>query len=172
MRKECFETKPGLRKVTSLLLTFALLLVLFSVPVLAADELTLDTANLSGKLVIIHTNDTHGADVAVEGISLGTAGIAQLVKDYETAGADVLLVSAGDAIQGDPLVNLSKGSTAIEFMNIAGYDLMVPGNHEFDFGYDNLLKLKNEADFPLVSANILDKLSGKSVFEESIILIL
>lgn len=169
MRKECFETKPGLRKVTSLLLTFALLLVLFSVPVLAADELTLDTANLSGKLVIIHTNDTHGADVAVEGISLGTAGIAQLVKDYETAGADVLLVSAGDAIQGDPLVNLSKGSTAIEFMNIAGYDLMVPGNHEFDFGYDNLLKLKNEADFPLVSANILDKLSGKSVFEESII---
>lgn len=169
MRKECFETKPNLRKVTSLLLTFALLLVLFSVPVLAADELTLDTANLSGKLVIIHTNDTHGADVAVEGQSLGTAGIAQLVKDYESAGADVLLVSAGDAIQGDPLVNLSKGSTAIEFMNIAGYDLMVPGNHEFDFGYDNLLKLKTEADFPLISANILDKLSGKSVFDESII---
>ncbi len=169
MRKECFETKPNLRKVTSLLLTFALLLVLFSVPVLAADELTLDTANLSGKLVIIHTNDTHGADVAVEGQSLGTAGIAQLVKDYESAGADVLLISAGDAIQGDPLVNLSKGSTAIEFMNIAGYDLMVPGNHEFDFGYDNLLKLKTEADFPLISANILDKLSGKSVFDESII---
>lgn len=77
---------------------------------MATDQLTLDTANLSGKLVIIHTNDTHGADVAVEGKSLGTAGIAQLVKDYESAGADVLLISTGDAIRGDLLVNLSKGS--------------------------------------------------------------
>lgn len=168
MRKEGYETKTKLRKATSLLLVCALLIASFSLHVLAVDETILGT-NLSGKLVIIHTNDTHGADVAIEGKSLGTAGIAQLVKDYEAAGADVLLVSAGDAIQGDPLINLSKGLTAIEFMNLAGYDLMVPGNHEFDFGYDNLLKLKEEADFPFVSANILDKESGKTVFKGSII---
>jgi len=134
-----------------------------------AEDTAAGIGDLTGKLVIIHTNDTHGGDVAVEGTSLGTAGIAQLVKDYEAAGAQVLLVSAGDAIQGDPLVNLSKGLTAIQFMNLAGYDLMVPGNHEFDFGYDNLLKLREEANFPLVSANILDKESGEPVFEEYIV---
>ncbi len=169
MRKAGYGTKTNLRKATSLLLVCALLIASFSLQVLAADETLLGTTNLSGKLVIIHTNDTHGADVAVEGKSLGTAGIAQLVKDYEASGADVLLISAGDVIQGDPLVNLSKGLTAIEFMNLAGYDLMIPGNHEFDFGYDNLLKLKEEADFPLISANILDKTSGKTVFEGSMI---
>jgi 2',3'-cyclic-nucleotide 2'-phosphodiesterase (5'-nucleotidase family) len=169
MLKSSHGTNSKLRKATSLLLALTFVLVLFSVPVLGADALPQNTTDLSGKLVIIHTNDTHGGDVAVEGESLGTAGIAQLVKDYEAAGADVLLISAGDAIQGDPLVNLSKGLNAIEFMNLAGYDLMVPGNHEFDFGYDNLIKLNEAAEFPFVSANILDKSSGKTVFEASII---
>jgi len=166
MRKSSYE--KGLKKLASLLLVCALLISLTCAPAMAEDTAA-GIADLTGKLVIIHTNDTHGGDVAVEGTSLGTAGIAQLVKDYEAAGAQVLLVSAGDAIQGDPLVNLSKGLTAIQFMNLAGYDLMVPGNHEFDFGYDNLLKLREEANFPLVSANILDKESGEPVFEEYIV---
>ncbi len=151
-------------KIMSSLLAIALMFAMLIVPTIAAAP-----GDLTGKLVIIHTNDTHGGDVAVEGKSIGTAGIAQLVKDYESAGADVLLFSAGDAIQGDPLVNLSNGLTAIEFMNLAGYDLMVLGNHEYDFGYDNLLKLKDVADFPLLSTNTLDKVSGKPVFEESIV---
>jgi len=169
MRKSGFETKAVLRKATSLLLVLALLFSFFSAPVLAADAASSGITDLTGKLVIIHTNDTHGGDVAAEGVSIGTAGIAQLVKDYEAAGAEVLLVSAGDAIQGDPLVNLSKGLTAVQFMNLAGYDLLVPGNHEFDFGYDNLLTLKAEAKFPFVSANILDKETGKAVFDEYVI---
>ena len=153
-----------LMKIMSSLLAIALMFAMLIVPTVAAAP-----GDLTGKLVIIHTNDTHGGDVAVEGKSIGTAGIAQLVKDYESAGADVLLFSAGDAIQGDPLVNLSNGLTAIEFMNLAGYDLMVLGNHEYDFGYDNLLKLKDVADFPLLSTNTLDKVSGKPVFEKSIV---
>lgn len=169
MQKLSYENKASLRKLTSLLLVCALLISLLCAPALAEDASALGIENLTGKLVIIHTNDTHGADVAVEGTSLGTAGIAQLVKDYEAAGADVLLISAGDAIQGDPLVNLSKGLTAIQFMNLAGYDLMVPGNHEFDFGYDNLLMLEKVADFPFVSASILDKESGEPVFDEYVI---
>lgn len=134
-----------------------------------ADELLVAPGDLTGKLVIIHTNDTHGGDVAVAGKSIGTAGIAELVKDYETAGAEVLLISAGDAVQGDPLVNLSKGATAIDFMNLAGYDLMVPGNHEFDYGYKRLITLKSFADFPFLSSNIIYKKSGRSVFTENII---
>jgi 5'-nucleotidase/UDP-sugar diphosphatase len=169
MRKASYEAKANLRKATSLLLVCALLISFLCAPVLAADDASSGIADLTGKLVIIHTNDTHGGDVAVEGISIGTAGIAQLVKDYEAAGAEVLLVSAGDAIQGDPLVNLSKGLTAIQFMNLAGYDLLVPGNHEFDFGYDNLLLLEEEAEFPFISANILDKESGEAVFKENVI---
>lgn len=151
-----------------LALTLALLLVLgLQVAMVSADEITGD---LSGKLVILHTNDTHGGDVAAEGQSIGTAGVAQLVKDYEARGAEVLLVSAGDAIQGDPLVNLNKGLNAILFMNEAGYDLMVPGNHEFDFGFDNLKELEQKAKFPIISSNILDKETGAPVFKENMII--
>lgn len=126
--------------------------------------------DLTDKLVILHTNDTHGGDVAVEDSAIGTAGVAQLVKDYEAAGAEVLLISAGDAIQGDPLVNLGEGEVAVEFMNLAGYDLMIPGNHEFDYGYDTLQSLETMADFPILSANILDRTTGEAVFEENLIL--
>lgn len=125
--------------------------------------------DVAGKLVILHTNDTHGGDVAIAGVSIGTAGVAQLVKDYEAAGAEVLLFSAGDATQGDPLINLSMGANAIDFMNLAGYDLMVPGNHEFDWGYDNLLSLEAMADFPFISATILDKVTEEPVFEENLV---
>lgn len=131
---------------------------------------SLALGDLSGKLVIIHTNDTHGADVAVPGKSIGTAGVKQLVDDYNAAGAEVILISAGDAIQGAPLVNLSEGQNAISFMNLAGYDVMVPGNHEFDFGYDNLKKLESQANFTILSSNILDKKSGKPVFTENMII--
>ena len=126
--------------------------------------------DLSGKLVLVFTNDTHGADVAIPEESIGTAGVSKIAKDYKAAGAQVILISAGDAIQGDPLVNLSKGLTSINFMNYAGYDIMVPGNHEFDFGYDNLKKLEESADFTILSSNILDKDSGQPVFTENMII--
>ncbi|HHX11415.1 MAG TPA: multifunctional 2',3'-cyclic-nucleotide 2'-phosphodiesterase/5'-nucleotidase/3'-nucleotidase, partial [Clostridiales bacterium] len=177
MKKASYVLKGKVKKLLSLLLVLAMALSLAGLPVFAAEdtdttptpELSLELGDMTGKLVIIHTNDTHGADVAVPGVSLGTAGIARIVKDYEDAGAEVLLISAGDAIQGDPLVNLSKGETAIKFMKLAGYDLIVPGNHEFDFGFDNLMKLEVLADFPIISANILDKKSGEAVFDENII---
>lgn len=164
------------RRIMSVILTFVLVLGVSNVPV-TADTLNPDTVpefvktlgDLSDKTVIIHTNDTHGADAAHAGTSIGTAGIAQLVKDYEAAGAQVLLISAGDAIQGDPIVSLDKGKSAIEFMNLAGYDMMVPGNHEFDYGYDNLLRLEETADFPVISSNIVDKASGECVFTENLI---
>ena len=177
MKKASYVLKGKAKKFLSLLLVLAMALSLAGTPVFAAEdtdttpapELSLELGDLTGKLVIIHTNDTHGADVAVAGTSLGTAGIARLVKDYEDAGAEVLLISAGDAIQGDPLVNLSKGKTAIDFMRLAGYDMMIPGNHEFDFGYDNLLELEVLADFPIIAANILNKNSGEPVFDENVI---
>ncbi len=76
----------------------------------------------------------------------------------------MLLLSAGDAVQGTPLVNLGEGASAIEFMNAAGYDAMVPGNHEFDWGYENLKTLAGNMEFPLLAANILDQTTQKPVF--------
>ena len=168
MRKESYSTNRDVKKIMSLLLAFVLVIGLFSLPV-SADELAI-AEDLTGKLIIVHTNDTHGGEVAVEGESIGISGVAQIVADYEAAGAEVFLFSAGDAIQGAPLVNLSGGQTAIKFMNLAGYDLMVPGNHEFDFGYENLKELEELAEFPIISANILNKQTGKAEFGNSIIL--
>lgn len=123
------------------------------------------TGDVAGKLVIIHTNDTHGRDLQGEGI-LGTSAVAQLKKDYQAAGADTLLLSAGDAVQGTTLVNYSQGADAISFMNLAGYDAMCVGNHEFDWGYENLKKIAASAAFPVMGANVLDKDSGNPVLQE------
>ena len=168
MRKEYYSTNRGVKRLMSLLLALVLVIGLYA-PV-SADEFAAAVEDLTGKLVIVYTNDTHGGEVAIEGVSIGAAGVAQIVKDYEEAGAEVLLVSAGDAIQGDPLVNLSKGKTAIEFMNLIGYDFMVPGNHEFDFGYDNLKELVELAEFPIHSVSVLIENTGLPAFGESVVL--
>ena len=118
-----------------------------------------------GRLVILHTNDVHGRAVADPAKkALGYAAIAQYKKDLEAAGDSVLLLDAGDASQGTPLVNLSMGKTAIEFMNAAGYDAMTPGNHEFDWGVDNARQLAGAANFPVLSANVINHLEGNLTF--------
>lgn len=157
-------------KLLALLLSVALTFSL-AVPAFAADEEDIAvkpyeiSADVKGKLVILHTNDTHGADAADEGKVIGTAGVAQLKKDFEAAGAEVLLFSAGDAIMGKPLVSESKGDAAIKFMNAAGYDAMTVGNHEMDFGYENLKALVKTAEFSILSATVLDEKTSKPVFE-------
>ena len=157
-----------MKQTTRFFAVFLALIMLFSASAMAAGVPDVGTG-LAGKVVVIHTNDTHGGDLAVAGTSIGTAGVAKLRSVYEAAGAEVILISAGDAIQGSPLVNLSQGRTAIEFMNLAGYDLMVPGNHEFDWGTENLLDLEKLADFPFISANIYDSETKAPLFSPSII---
>ena len=68
-------------------------------------------------------------------------------------------------IQGDPTVSASQGETAVELMNLAGYDAAALGNHEFDYGYDNLVKLSRTAKFPILSANTL--YNGKTAFGDN-----
>lgn len=151
-------------KLLSLLLTLAMIFSLFA-PALAADETPAYVfPDVKGKIVILHTNDVHGADVAVKGTSIGTAGVVQLKKDIEAAGAkQVLLFSDGDAIMGKPLVSADKGKTAIDFMNAAGYDAMSVGNHELDFGLENLKELAKLAKFPILDANMTYQADGKTV---------
>ena len=151
-------------KHVKLLAILLIVAMVFSVSAMAIDAPKAGD-DLSGKVVIIHTNDTHGGDLAVAGKSIGTAGVTQLRRDYEAAGAEVILVSAGDAVQGAPLVNLSMGEAAINFMSLAGYDLMVPGNHEFDWGTENLLALQKLAKFNIMSANIYDAAKNEPLFD-------
>lgn len=113
-------------------------------------------------LAIIHTNDTHGHDVEVKATddssgNFSMAAVAALKADWEQKGYEVLLVDAGDATQGTPLVDTPKGASAIAFMNACGYDLMTVGNHEFDWGVDTLAANEKAANFPLLSANVLNK---------------
>ena len=160
------------KRSLALLLTAAMVLTM-GVMAFAAEEAGNGEASplgdMTGKIVILHTNDTHGHDVAdAETESIGTAAVAQLKKDYEAAGAEVLLLSAGDAIQGTSLVNMGYGEEAVNFMNAAGYDAMVPGNHEFDWGYENLKTLEGNMDFPLLAANVVDQ-NGRQVFTQYMI---
>lgn len=158
------------RKFLSLLLALAMVFAMV-IPAMADDPAPETTeaytvpADVSGKIVILHTNDTHGADLAVQGTSIGIAGVAQLKKDFEAAGAKVLLLSAGDSIMGKPLVSADKGKSAFEFMNAAGYDAMTVGNHEMDFGSDNLKELAKSAKFSILCADMTTEANGKTVFD-------
>ena len=112
-------------------------------------------------LVILHTNDSHGFDKYGDG-SNGMAVIAQVKKDYEAEGYDVLLFDSGDAIQDNNLVNFSKGESAVAFMNAAGYDAATFGNHEFDYGQAVLADRIKQARFPYVAANVIVDATGKT----------
>lgn len=127
------------------------------------------SATASPLLAIIHTNDTHGHDVAVEAngdtkANFSMAAVAALKNEWKQKGYDVLLIDAGDATQGMPLVDTVKGSSAISFMNACGYDLMTVGNHEFDWGVDALAANEKAANFPFLSANVKDKKTGSLRF--------
>ncbi len=144
------------KKVLSLLLAVVMTFSL-AVTANAAEETAQD---LDGDIVILHTNDVHGA------IS-GYAKVAALKDAYEARGAYVLLMDAGDFIQGDPTVSTSEGATAVELMNLAGYDVASMGNHEFDYGYQNLKDLEADADFTIVDANVL--YNGQVAFEDNVV---
>lgn len=125
-------------------------------------------ADLS-KLIIMHTNDTHGFDQRADGIN-GMATIKDLKDDFIDKGYNVLLVDAGDAIQDNNLVNMSKGASAIKFFNAVGYDAQTLGNHEFDYGQAVLETRLKEAKYDIVSANIIVKATGKTYIKPSTII--
>ena len=150
--------KKHTRKVLSLFLTLSMAGSL-CVPAMAADETSGEGA--ANDVVVLHTNDVHGA--------IGSyAKVAALKAQYEAEGTDVILVDAGDFIQGDPTVSISQGANAVELMNMVGYDLAVPGNHEFDYGYENLKTLSESAEFPILAANVTS--NGSAAFADSYVL--
>ncbi|HCD3992641.1 TPA: LPXTG-anchored adenosine synthase AdsA [Staphylococcus aureus] len=112
---------------------------------------------------ILHTNDIHGRLAEEKGRVIGMAKL-KTVKEQEKPD---LMLDAGDAFQGLPLSNQSKGEEMAKAMNAVGYDAMAVGNHEFDFGYDQLKKLEGMLDFPMLSTNVYK--DGKRAFKPSTI---
>ncbi|MCD7741233.1 MAG: bifunctional metallophosphatase/5'-nucleotidase [Ruminococcus sp.] len=115
---------------------------------------------------ILYTNDVHNAyEQNLEDGTIGYAAAAQYKKDLEADGWDVILVDAGDAIQGGLIGTLSKGSYIVDIMGQTGYSLAVPGNHEFDFGMENFLSLAEGADYEYICCNFMDLRTNETVFE-------
>ena len=116
------------------------------------------------RFVILHTNDVHGY-MEPSGRCLGMEAVAQLKKDYEQQGYDVLLMDAGDMLQGNAFASYSQGESIVTIMNAAGYDVMALGNHDFDYGSDVLEKRMSEMDFPALAANITVDATGEPFAE-------
>ena len=144
------------KKLLSLLLALAMVFTL-----VACGEKKPDPgkdATATEPVVILHTNDVHGA------VS-NYAKVAALASQYESEGAYVLILDAGDFSQGDTAVSVSEGATAVELMNMVGYDAVALGNHEFDYGFEALKKNMESAQFPVLAANV--KYNGELAFDDA-----
>lgn len=120
------------------------------------------TAAAKGKqLLILHTNDTHScvlplnpnlADTMLAGRG-GFLRRAAMIDEMRKEDKNLLLLDSGDFSQGSPYYTMFKGDVETELMNIMGYDAATIGNHEFDFGLDNMARIFRKAKFPIVCAN-------------------
>lgn len=129
------------------------LLACFMMSVLAAQD--------TKELYILHTNDMHSriepfASYFPDTLLAGKAGVvrrAALIKQERKEHADLLLFDCGDFSQGSPYYNLFKGEVEVKLMNEMKYDAGTIGNHEFDFGLENMARLFKMANYPIVCAN-------------------
>lgn len=129
------------------------LLACLSTGVLAAE---------SENVVLLYTNDIHcGVDAGSPEGSMGYANLAALKKELAETNAYVTLIDAGDSIQGEAIGTLSDGGYIVDIMNYLGYDYMVFGNHEFDYGMETALGLKDALDAQMLACNFLDLTTGQ-----------
>ena len=121
-------------------------------------------------IVILYMNDVHGGispdkEYSGSSSSLGVAGLAAVKEEAIDAAADVTVVDCGDAIQGSVVTTESNGQDMMDLMNEIGYDIRIPGNHEFDYGMDAFLEYASEADSAYICSNFMDKVTGEPVFD-------
>jgi len=143
-----------MKRILSLLLA---LCMLFGGMVIAEE------AALKQDVVVLFTSDVHcGVDQG-----FGYVGVAAIRDAMKAAGNHVVLVDNGDSIQGEPMGTMTTGEANVQLMNAVGYDIAIPGNHEFDYGMDRFLELTKLANFPYISANFSKE--GELVFAPYVI---
>ena len=118
-------------------------------------------------ITILHTNDIHARVLATDdsGKANGMDWLAGAMKAQRQADPDTLVLDGGDTFHGLPLINLSRGENMAILMNLAGYDATTPGNHDFNYGADRLRELAGKLDFPMLSANVLEKSNRHVIFK-------
>ncbi len=145
-----------MKKIVGLMLILALLLSGFA---LGEEE----EKGLFRDVLVLFTSDVHcGVDR-----NFGYAGLEMIKETAENDGNYVILADNGDSIQGEPVGILTQGETNIEMMNEVGYDVVIPGNHEFDYGMARFMELVEMAEFPYISCNF--NLRGELVFDPYLI---
>lgn len=144
-----------MKKLLSLFIALAMLFTAFSAFAMPARDGE-DDDFVMPDAMIFFTNDVHCGIEDGWGYA-GVAGTRELVQEL---GIDTLLVDAGDHVQGGPIGTLSHGQYIIDIMNAAGYDLAIPGNHEFDYGMDQFFNLVESADYPYISSNFMHYENG------------
>jgi len=131
-----------------------------------AVETTSAAAEPTEDVVILYTNDVH---TYIDG-PLSYDVIAGLKASLEEEYGNVLLVDAGDAVQGTAFGSMDKGATIVKLMNAAGYDLATLGNHEFDYGMEGAMNVIDWAEYPYISCNFFHEengVKGETVLEAS-----
>lgn len=125
------------------------------------------TSTNNDTVTVLHTNDVHGRMVEDDrnGV-IGDALLSGIVNDYRSKGT-TLVFDSGDSFQGLPISNSSKGEDMATIMNAVGYDAMTVGNHEFDFGLDQLRRLSKQINFPIITSNVY--VNGVRLFQPSTI---
>ena len=153
-------------RMNKLLALFLALVMVLSMSAALADGFPTATVatDYTGKTIILHSNDVHGA---IDGYAYIPTLRAWF---YEHGASDVIVADAGDFSQGTTYVSSSKGYSAIQLMNAAGYDVVTLGNHEFDFGYAQLMENLKSAKFTTVSANVLLNGTEESILPASTVI--
>jgi len=135
-----------LRKRISWMLMLALMISLFS---FGYADTTAGT-----NLVILHTNDTHSRILEGKNDGMGFAKLATEIAKVRAENSNVLLLDAGDTLHGQTFATLTKGESIVQLLNLMKYDAMTPGNHDFNYGQEQLSVLAGKMNFPLLSSNI------------------
>lgn len=149
------------KRFLSLFLSLALIIGILvgSVPQVAfADDVK--------TITILHVNDVHGrVQLDDREGAMGFGILKTKVDELRVANPNTLLLNAGDTSHGTTIVNISKGAAMIDLMNLVGFDVLVPGNHDFNFGYERLLELRDMAKFSVVAANVVNEKDKSLYFE-------
>jgi 2',3'-cyclic-nucleotide 2'-phosphodiesterase (5'-nucleotidase family) len=171
--KKIFATGRVFMKTWKALVSKLLILAMaLSLPAAGIPAAAAGPEPVPGDIVILYTNDVHcGVDQKTDDagavVNIGYAGVAAYKKEMEAiAGTDhVTLIDAGDAVQGEAIGTLSKGEYLTDIMNQTGYDIFVPGNHEFDYGMARMQELMRFLDAQVISANFVDLKTQTLVYE-------
>jgi 2',3'-cyclic-nucleotide 2'-phosphodiesterase (5'-nucleotidase family) len=139
------------------------------------DQILLKVGYYDSKITIANTADIHGHMVyddetgtyyTLDEVStiMGLPLLDSYVKAERAKDKNTLLLDCGDMFHGSNEANIDEGKGVVECVNLMGYNAMVPGNHDFNFGFDRLLQIRSQLNFPILSANIYK--DGKQVFDE------